>query len=299
MRARAPAPLLALTLAVLPVCASTEEVKPGSVDARSLQEVRWLSELPDALSVALGRQKAGGQGLADVKEQFNSAGAGTSPWPLRRFIVGGVSAKFALVAYEQGGPDYEAHRYHARSYVLEHSGWTETREWILFGYPITLGELVRNVSLATDGGGGDRFMRIRPQPVRRDGPLREANLSDEEVREIQAAARGIVPDALLNISGVVSGCPCEDGAGCSDQVWIVAYRPGVIKGLELSRMSQHWQIGPVQRWWLDFDNLYEHRESYSRAAFAAEQQKLYDRFPACSGRAPATAATPPSPRAAQ
>jgi hypothetical protein len=55
-------------------------------------------------------------------------------------------------------------------------------------------------------------------PVRRDGPLREADLSDEEAREIQGVAHVVVPDALVNISGVVTGCPCEDGTGCSDQV---------------------------------------------------------------------------------
>jgi len=56
-----------------------------------------------------------------------------------------------------------------------------------------------------------------------------------------AAAHGIVPDTRLNISGVITGCDCEDGAGCSDQVWMVAYRPGVITVLEMSVSRLHWQ----------------------------------------------------------
>jgi hypothetical protein len=297
--------LLATALAAVPISVRTEEMKPGGVDIRSLEEVRWLSELPEALAAAIGAERAGREGIADVKEQFNSAGAGSSPLPLRRFIVAGVSARAALLAYEQGGGDYRDHRYHASSYVIEHSRWTQTREWTMGGYPVTLTELVRDIGRATDGDGAARVWRVsdriqhihQTHPVRRDGPLREANLSDEEVREIQAAAHGIVPDTLLNISGVVTGCPCEDGAGCSDQVWIVAYRPGVIKGLEMSRIGQHWAIGPVQHWWLEFDSLYEHRHSDSWTAFSAEQQKLYDRFPACTGKGSATAATSPSPRA--
>jgi hypothetical protein len=287
--------LWATALGALPMSAYPEEMKPAGVDTRSLEEVRWLSELPAALAAAIGGQKAGREGIVDVKEQFNSAGVGSSALPLRRFIVGGVSARSALLAYEQGGSDYREHRYRASTYVMDQSRWTQTREWTLVEYPVTLAQLIRDI-----GRLSDRMQPIfRKAPVRRDGPLREANLSDEEVREIQAAAHGIVPDALLNISGVVTGCPCEDGAGCSDQVWIVAYRPGVIKGVEMSRISQHWAIGPVQRWWLDFDSLYEHRKDYSWAAFSAEQQKLYDRFPACTGKASATAATSPASRAAQ
>jgi hypothetical protein len=167
--------LLATALAVLPMSAYPEEMKPGGVDTRSLEEVRWLSELPDVLAASIGGQKPGREGIVDVKEQFNSAGAASSPLPLRRFIVGGVSARSALLAYEQGGSDYREHRYRASTYVMDQSRWTETREWTLFGYPVTLGQLIRDISRFSD-----RMQPIFPgPPVRRDGPLREANLSDE------------------------------------------------------------------------------------------------------------------------
>ena len=83
----------------------------------------------------------------------------------------------------------------------------------------------------------------RSRPVRIDGPLRYENISDIEVREIETATRKVYPGAIVNISGVTTGCPCEDGPTCTDQVWIVAYRPERIKGLMLSRIDGRWGIG--------------------------------------------------------
>jgi hypothetical protein len=57
------------------------------------------------------------------------------------------------------------------------------------------------------------------RPIRREDSLRELNISEDEVREIQSAALQVSPGSIVNISGVVTGCPCEDGLGCSDQVW--------------------------------------------------------------------------------
>src|SRR5688572_4197393 len=58
-------------------------------------------------------------------------------------------------------------------------------------------------------------------PNRRDAPLRELNLTDEEVREIQAATRNYLPADYLNISPVVTGCACEDGPDCKEQVYVL------------------------------------------------------------------------------
>jgi hypothetical protein len=67
-----------------------------------------------------------------------------------------------------------------------------------------------------DGRSMDKIMQAdRIQPARRDGPLRAVDVSDDEVREMQAVALQVQPDSILNISGVVTGCPCEDGPACS------------------------------------------------------------------------------------
>lgn len=129
-----------------------------------------------------------------------------------------------------------------------------------------------------------REKRIREtRPERRDSPLREENIRDEEVREIQAAARGIVPKAIVNISGVVTGCPCEEGSTCSDQVWILASSPDKTLGLQLSKIGNAWKIGPIQRWWLERDALVARRDSFrSYDEFRNALNALTEQFPICT-----------------
>ncbi len=62
----------------------------------------------------------------------------------------------------------------------------------------------------------DRAYEIRPRRI--DEPLRAANIGDEEVREVEAIASERYPGALVNISGVTDGCPCEEGPSCDSQV---------------------------------------------------------------------------------
>ena len=73
----------------------------------------------------------------------------------------------------------------------------------------------------------NRAHELRPR--RRDEPLRYLNISDDEVREIQLMAEKYLPKVLLNISPVVTGCPCEEGPQCTDQVYIVAETRAVIE----------------------------------------------------------------------
>jgi hypothetical protein len=121
-------------------------------------------------------------------------------------------------------------------------------------------------------------------PRRRDAPMREANITDQEVREIQAAALDVVPRAIVNIGAVTTGCPCEDGPSCTDQVWIVATDSSRSKGLLLSRILGSWAVGPVQTWWLRYDDLLKRRAEFKDyRKFDALQQKLLDDMPFCSG----------------
>jgi len=80
-----------------------------------------------------------------------------------------------------------------------------------------------------------RARQLRPR--RPTDPLREANIADEEVRQIEGAARAVFPTAMVNISGVTTGYPCEDGPGCTDQVWVVAWQSEESRGLMRERMS--------------------------------------------------------------
>ena len=94
-----------------------------------------------------------------------------------------------------------------------------------------------------------------PRSKRVDGPLRDTNISDIEVQEVQRVVAGIYPGAIVNIGGVVSECPCADGLACSAQVWVVAYGLGQSHGLMLSKIESEWQLGPVQSWWLVYEEL--------------------------------------------
>jgi hypothetical protein len=90
-------------------------------------------------------------------------------------------------------------------------------------------------------------------PRRRDTPLRPVNISDGEVREVQIIAARYVPRTLVNISPVVTNCPCEEGPNCTAQVYVLATEKGKTTGLQLSRTKEHWDVGVVQRWWMRRD----------------------------------------------
>jgi hypothetical protein len=122
----------------------------------------------------------------------------------------------------------------------------------------------------------------RLKPRRRDAPLRDLNLSDNEVREIQQEIRNLVPIEFMNISPVVSGCSCEEGPECSAQVFVVALQGTGTQGVQLSRVSKAWRVGAIQKWWLEYDAL---RPQLRGMADGRAQDALWDlvnRFPACN-----------------
>ncbi len=137
---------------------------------------------------------------------------------------------------------------------------------------------------------------LSSRPVRREAPIREMNISDDEVLEVQHVAYTVLPHDIVNIANVVTGCPCEEGPQCTDQLWIIANRSDGSSGLSLSKINKHWVIGPVQQWWLYFDELQSKRRTFtSYAGFAAAENQLIDRFPACGVRFVTTDDSPAAP----
>lgn len=120
------------------------------------------------------------------------------------------------------------------------------------------------------------------RPARRDGPLRADNISDEEVREIQTVLGPTVRPEMLNISGVVTGCPCEDGPGCREQVWVVTWHGQRSAGLLLSRIDGRWTLGPVQRWWLQREAIDAHHREVGARAYLKAIEALNAKFPRCA-----------------
>ena len=261
-------------------------------------EVRTLAALPREVTAMLGWHKSGVQGIADAQGKFNAIEAADSQLPQRRFVVGGASTAAALVAYEQGGP---SRTFRAVAFTLGRSGWAKVGEWVLDENPVTLWGILEIIDIKHYPHRAERKRselisnRMRQtHPGRQDGPLRETNLSDNEVREIQAIVFDIYPGAILNISGVVTGCPCEEGPACADQVWIVARSNGQTNGLQLSRIGGRWAIGVVQQWWLNYEKLRTDRTMPSAKHWAALQD-MQDKFPVCPeevlGRSPLSQGT--------
>ena len=135
-------------------------------------------------------------------------------------------------------------------------------------------------------GDSEWFRHIRTaDPGRPNKPLRQENITDEEVREVQRAALEVYPDFIVNISGVTDGCDCEDGSNCTAQVWLALYREDHTRSLVLSKIDGHWKIGAVQRWWLQYSAHQSTNPGFGRGptqiAWAQENQRLLDSFPAC------------------
>ncbi len=113
------------------------------------------------------------------------------------------------------------------------------------------------------------------RPERKDEPLREINISDVEVREIETLMMELYPASIVYISPVTTGCPCEDGSTCSDQVWSIATQGGRSYELALSRIDDKWQVGPLQEWWLQRDRILLEMQNWSSRR--ADQQSPKDR----------------------
>ena len=142
----------------------------------------------------------------------------------------------------------------------------------------------------------DRAYELRPR--RRDEPLRYLNISDNEIREIQLLAEKYLPKSLLNISPVVTGCPCEEGPQCTDQVYIVAETAQSSKGLLMSRVRNAWVVGPVQQWWLKHDELTAQSGKMSYEKRESAMNELVRDFPMCVGDlVPADNTTASTPKA--
>ena len=126
--------------------------------------------------------------------------------------------------------------------------------------------------------------RIRAtRPRNRLTPARAENISDEEVREVKAVVAQVLAKAIVNISTVVTGCECEDGPFCTEQVWVITYGSVAGQGLLLSRIAHRWKIGPVQQWWLDYERAGTKRYRTSKELDDAEDA-LTEAFPACLGK---------------
>jgi len=123
------------------------------------------------------------------------------------------------------------------------------------------------------------------KPAYRAEPLRYLNISDEEVRQVQRVSVKYLPRAMVNISPVVTNCPCEEGPNCTAQVYVVATTGEKSKGLQLSLLKDQWIVGVVQQWWIRREGLHAPPPAaglLERYRYEKALHELYSEFPVCS-----------------
>jgi hypothetical protein len=259
-------------------------------DGQGLTEVRHAADLPSDVAALIGWHHSAKDNIAD----FNARPDDPTPTlpPDRWFLLGGTNSTYTIVAWQERRPS--ASSFHAKAFSSLQTSWAPVGEWIVGSPPHTLDDLLQMLHTTLTQTLTDRWIKSeqaeqqwkarlrqrKPYPYRRDGPWRELNISDDEVREIQGLVLDRYPGSIVTISGVVKGCPCEDGLLCQAQVWIAAYRPDETRELELSQINDHWTIGPVQQWWLDKDAV-AHKQFPSWDARRAADQTLDGQFPYC------------------
>jgi hypothetical protein len=131
-------------------------------------------------------------------------------------------------------------------------------------------------------------------PARRNTPLRDVNISDEEIREVELLMRKYLPKAYVNFSPVVTDCPCEEGPACTAQLYVVAQSQTETRGIQLSRTRDRWNVGTVQQWWLRRDAVVRQRTGnpfLDDYLFQKAVNELYEEFPLCAAPPAATPKT--------
>lgn len=145
------------------------------------------------------------------------------------------------------------------------------------------------------------FIKMRARalyPDRRDTPLRDLNISDNEIREVEALVQKYLPQSLVNISPVVGECPCEEGPTCTAQVYVVATTRASSRGLQLSRLNDRWNVSRLQQWWHRREAIIRQNTGNSLLddyLYDKAVNELYEEFPLCAGQmvpAKKTASTP-------
>jgi hypothetical protein len=112
-----------------------------------LVEAKTLRDLPADLRSMLGVLGTNFDWIADVGEPCNPTDVISKDYPSKCFLVAGISATSALVAYKRGG--YEGQSGVGAAYVHSNSGWTKVASWRI-GYPSSLKELREMTSFPPD-----------------------------------------------------------------------------------------------------------------------------------------------------
>ena len=111
--------------------------------------------------------------------------------------------------------------------------------------------------------------------------MREENLSDHEVREIQASIRKVYPEMIVNIGTVTMGCSCEEGPDCTSKVWVTSLNDNKMDALLMSRVGGRWLLSRNDQYRIDYERYEKMRQKVndSRDQYESEEdwKKAIDR----------------------
>ena len=124
--------------------------------------------------------------------------------------------------------------------------------------------------------------------------LREDNITDQEVREIQAQVDRYFPGIIVMIDGVQAPCDCREGSGCTAQVNLASGSANQPVLMRLSRINGEWVPGVVWRWAQEWKELRQQlaelqSEGSSSDELRRQAEQLVSahrsRVPVCEGSA--------------
>jgi hypothetical protein len=131
--------LIALFSRAPPALAAT----PGACASAPFAEARSLAQLPHEVSVALGAERKGLDGIADREGKFNRTDVANTELPMRRFSLGAVAPNCVLAAVEHGGVAYYVE---LLAFERTRNAWRAHKLAIMNSGPRSLAELISRAS---------------------------------------------------------------------------------------------------------------------------------------------------------
>lgn len=96
------------------------------------------------------------------------------------------------------------------------------------------------------------------------GTLREENITDSEVRELQKIVAERTPGTIVQFGPVTVGCACGESPSCTHQVMLTVERASPYTAVQFSRVKGTWQLSERQILALRSEQIRQRRLALSK-----------------------------------
>ena len=116
---------------------------PTGCEGATFTESRSVAALPNEVSIILGRDRVGPEGIADYGQAFNASDVVKTELPMRRLYLAALSDNCIFVAVERGGRGYSI-----ELLAFEHNadGWRVGKRTTTLHTPRSMQELVNQIA---------------------------------------------------------------------------------------------------------------------------------------------------------